>query len=343
MQFGLHLTLSERYSPGANMAKSLREAAYLVGLARDYGFDAIMSDEHMLAYPNQRPATIPALSYLAAVSEGMLVGSTVLLLPLHPPVQVAEDFAALDAMTNGRAILGVGMGYREVEFSAFGINPKERVGRVYESLDLIKRLWTQEEVEFNGKYFQVPKVIPTAKPVQQPHPPIWIGVTSDAPVRRVAKNGYTWLMACGKDLKTLAMQSTIYKDTLLEHGHSLPAIRPMRTDVYLSEDSSLAWKEAEPLLTSHDGVLNQWRQDLSSTNEAADIGFLEYISQKNNAVGTPDEVIKKLEMCERLLGVNFMDVRLHYVGMSIEEKVRQLRLFGEGVIPHFKKRRMENF
>src|ERR1035437_5991997 len=126
MQFGLMLTLSERYKSGADMARSLRDATHLVSLAREYGFDGIMSGEHILAYPHQRPAPIPALSYLSAVAEGMSVGTAVLLLPLHPPVQVAEDFAALDAMTNGRAILGVGMGYREEEFGAFGINPKER-------------------------------------------------------------------------------------------------------------------------------------------------------------------------------------------------------------------------
>jgi alkanesulfonate monooxygenase SsuD/methylene tetrahydromethanopterin reductase-like flavin-dependent oxidoreductase (luciferase family) len=84
MQFGLMLTLSERYTPGMNMVSSLRQATHLVHLAREYGFDGVFSGEHFLAYPHQRPAPIPALSYLAAAADGMLVGTSVLLLPLHP-------------------------------------------------------------------------------------------------------------------------------------------------------------------------------------------------------------------------------------------------------------------
>jgi alkanesulfonate monooxygenase SsuD/methylene tetrahydromethanopterin reductase-like flavin-dependent oxidoreductase (luciferase family) len=340
MQFALMLTLSERYNPGTNMAKSLREATHLVTLAREYGFDGIMSGEHILAYPHQRPAPIPALSYLSAVAEGMHVGTSVLLLPLHPPVQVAEDFAALDGMTNGRAILGVGLGYREDEFGAFGINPKERVGRMYEGLEVIKQLWTQEEVEFNGKYFRVPLVKPTAKTVQRPHPPIWVGAGVDAAVRRVAQRGYTWLIHPPRvGLAEVAAQVGMYRDVLKQHGHAMPAIQPMRYDGYLAHNSDVAWKEAEALFEWHYGVLHQW--GLESEHKPGDApgkSFRE-VAGDRYVIGTPDDAIKAFERCERELGVNFIILRLNYVGMSFEDKMRQIRLFGEGVVPHFKKKR----
>lgn len=338
MQFGLMLTLSERYAPGLNMVGSLRQATHLVRLAREQGFDGIISGEHILAYPHQRPAPIPALSYLAAAAEGMLMGTSVLLLPLHPPVQVAEDFAALDAITNGRVVLGVGMGYRAEEFAAFGIDPKERVGRMYEGLDLIKQLWTQEEVEFNGKYYHVPRVRPTAKPVQQPHPPIWVGAGVDAAVRRVGRHGYTWVIPPPRvGLSALATQVEMYRNVLREHGHEMPTILPMRRDGYIAEDTDSAWKEAESLFAWHYGVLQQWGHDPDRQGEDTRGKSFRDMAADRFIIGTPDEAIEAFERCERELGVNFIILRLHYVGMSFEAKMRQIRLFGEGVIPHFKK------
>jgi len=338
MQFALMLTLSEKYAPGINMVNSLREATHLVALARDYGFDGVVSGEHIMAHPYQRPAPIPALSYLSAVAEGMHVGTSVLLLPLHPPVQVAEDFAALDAMTNGRAILGVGMGYREDEFAAFGINPKERVGRMYEGLDLIKQLWTQDEVEFNGKYFRMPKITPTAKTVQKPHPPIWVGAGVDAAVRRVGERGYTWLVHPPRaSLTEVGAQLAMYREALKQHGHAMPVIQPMRCDTYLAEHGDAAWQQAEALFEWHYGVLRQWGAE-RPPGSAAGKSFREE-SGDRYVIGTPDDAIKAFEWCERTLGVNFMIVRLNYVGMTFEDKMRQIRLFGEGVIPHFKKQR----
>lgn len=340
MQFGLHLTLSEKYVQGADMAGSLREGTHLVRLAREYGFDAIMSDEHILAYPHQRPAPVPALSYLAAAAEGMLVGTSVLLLPLHPPVQVAEDFAALDAITNGCAVLGVGMGYREEEFAAFGIDPKQRMGRMYEGLDLIKQLWTQEEMEFNGKYYHVPRVRPTAKSVRRPHPPIWVGGSVDAAIRRVARHGYTWIISPPRiSLSALATKVRMYRDVLREHGHPMPSIFPMRCDGYLAEDTATAWQQAESLFAWHHGVLKQWLHEPDQPGQDSRNKSFREEAGDSCAIGTPDQVIAMFERCERELGVNFIDLRLHYVGMSFEAKMRQIRLFGETVIPHFKKRR----
>jgi len=340
MQFGLMLTLSEKYEPGFDMARSMREAVHLVSLAREYGFDAVMSGEHILAHPYQRPAPIPALSRLSAVAEGMHVGTSVLLLPLHPPVQVAEDFAALDGMTNGRAILGVGMGYRAEEFGAFGIDPKERVGRMYEGLEVIKRLWTHEEMEFTGRYYRVPRVKPTAKTVQKPHPPIWVGAGVDAAVRRVGERGYTWLVHPPRvALSEIGAQLDMYREVLKQRGHALPAVQPMRLDSYLAEKSDAAWQEAEALFEWHYGVVRRWGAEAQhKPDDAANKSFRE-AARDRYVIGTPDDAIKAFEWIERELGVNFVIVRLSYVGMSFEDKMRQIRLFGEGVVPHFKKKR----
>ena len=224
MKFGLTLTLSEKYEPGMDLTRTLREAVYLVRMAREYGFDGVVLSQHYLTYPHQSAATIPTLSRLTAEAEGMLMGPMILLLPLLSPVQVAEEMATFDAMTGGRSVLGVGLGYREEEFKAFGINPRERVGRLVESLELIKKLWTEDEVEFHGKYYHIPLVRPTAKPVQKPHPPIWVAANVDSAVHRLGRLGYTWIINPHSPISDIAPQTEMYKSVLKEYGHPMPSI-----------------------------------------------------------------------------------------------------------------------
>ena len=336
MQFALTLTLSERYQSGMDLARTMREAVYLVRMAREYGFDGVMLSQHYLTYPHQAAATIPALSRLAAEAEGMQVGPMILLLPLHSPVQVAEEMATLDAITGGRSVLGVGLGYREEEFAAFGIDPRERVGRMVEGLELIKQLWTQDEVAFDGRYYRVPLVKPTAKPVQRPHPPIWVAANVDAAVRRLGRLGYTWVINPHSPISDVAPQVEMYRAVLHEHGHGDPPVLPLRRDVYLAEESETAWREAGPVLGWRYNVYEQWGQDrMLAEGDTFSQPFQELAADRF-IIGTAEECIETCLRYEREMGVNLVIVRLHYVGMSFEAKVRQIRLFGEGVLPHFK-------
>ena len=118
-----------------------------------------------------------------------------------------------------------------------------------------------------------------------------------------------------------------------------PTVQPMRLDAYLAENSASAWKDAEGLFEWHYGVLRQWGVESErEANGAATKSFRETAGERY-VIGTPDEAIKVFEWCERELGVDFVIVRLSYVGMTLEDKMRQIRLFGEGVVPHFKRKR----
>ena len=99
--------------------------------------------------------TLPALARLAAGAGTMRVGATVILLPLLNPVDVAEQVATLDVITEGRFVFGVGLGYRDEENEAFGIAPGERVPRLVEGLEVIKRLWAEDEVTHHGRFFRL--------------------------------------------------------------------------------------------------------------------------------------------------------------------------------------------
>jgi alkanesulfonate monooxygenase SsuD/methylene tetrahydromethanopterin reductase-like flavin-dependent oxidoreductase (luciferase family) len=189
------------------MVDRFREHVDQVRAARDAGFDLIVMGQHYLSTPFQEMQTLPALARLAAEAGTMRVGATVILLPLLNPVDVAEQVATLDVITEGRFVFGVGLGYRDEENEAFGIAPGERVPRLVEGLDVIKRLWAEDEVTHRGRFFRLTKARMMLKPVQKPHPPIWIGggsqpfekvygqtVTNIDPVlKRIAKYAKTWV------------------------------------------------------------------------------------------------------------------------------------------------------
>ena len=211
---------------------------------------------------------------------------------------------------------------------------------MYEGLEVIKQLWSAEEMEFNGKYYRVPSVKPTAKTVQRPHPPIWVGASVDAAVHRVAQRGYTWLIPPPRvALSEVAGRVKTYRELMKQHGHALPAVQPMRFDGYLAENNAAAWKEAEALFNWHYGVLHEWGHETDRKAADAPAKSFREAAGDHYVIGTPDDAIKAFERCERELGVNFINIRLNYVGMAFEDKIRQIRLFGEGVVPHFKKKR----
>ena len=181
MKLGFFVT--NQYLPGESMPEKIQDSAEQVRAARDAGFSLIATGQHYLAAPYQMSTVFPLLSRLAAEAGDMQVAATVILVPLHNPVELAESIATLDCITNGKFVFGVGLGYRDEEYTAFGIQRSERVGRMNEAMDLIKRLWSEDEVEFNGKYYTVPKTKISTRPVQAPHPPIWVAANNDVAQR----------------------------------------------------------------------------------------------------------------------------------------------------------------
>ena len=218
-------------------------------MARQVGFDLISTGQHYLATPYQMSTSFPLLARLAAEAGDMEVAATVVLVPLHNPVELAESVATMDAICGGRFIFGIGLGYRDEEYTAFGVQKGERVGRLREALEVMKLLWTEDQVEFQGKYYQIPRIQPATRPVRQPHPPIWVAANSNAAIRRAARWGYPWLINPHATVPMVAEQWAQYGETLDASGQPLPETRPMMRELYVSKDrerlpcwkASLTW------------------------------------------------------------------------------------------------------
>src|SRR5204862_4629635 len=185
VQIGFHLT--PFWSPTARSPTAIiDEAVEVVRAASRMGFAWVSIGHHWASHPRIWPQTIPVLARLAPETGGMRLKTSMLLLPLLNPVDVAENVATLDHITHGRLDVGVAIGYRETELEAVGLTRKDRVPKLEESLALMKRLWSGEEVTFEGRYTRLARARMGFTCCQQPHPPLEMGAQSDGAARRAA-------------------------------------------------------------------------------------------------------------------------------------------------------------
>jgi alkanesulfonate monooxygenase SsuD/methylene tetrahydromethanopterin reductase-like flavin-dependent oxidoreductase (luciferase family) len=189
-QFGL--VVRGQAEPKEDIYRRFQETLAFVRLADRLGFDSVTKTAHYSAYPFQMLQLVPMLARFAAEAPRLRLNAGVVLLPLMSPLHVAEEFATLDVITNGKIILGVGLGYRDVEFKAFGVPRSQRARRFEANLIAIKRLWTEEKVRMKTDYFELDDASCLPKPLQQPHPPIWVGANADPAIERAARLGDCW-------------------------------------------------------------------------------------------------------------------------------------------------------
>src|SRR5437762_11518093 len=153
MKFGVFISAQQPRSDDS--VGRFREAVEQARLAKQAGFDALAAGHHSLSPPYQSLQSLPLLARLAGEAPGMDLCLSVLLLAMLNPVQTAEEVASLDVMSDGRVVFGIGLGYREGGDEAFGVSPKDRVPRMLDALDLVKRLSTEEEVNVEGRLLRL--------------------------------------------------------------------------------------------------------------------------------------------------------------------------------------------
>ena len=163
-------------------------------LGEELGFDSIFMEEHHGIKDHYWPTPLMVLAGFATRTERVLLGSDVLILPFYHPSQVAEEAAMLDVISNGRLVLGVAIGYRPNEFALFQQPLERRGARFEEQLQIIRRLWTEDEVRFDGQFYRLEGATIEPKPVQPGGPPIWIGGWGPLALKRAATFAVAWVM-----------------------------------------------------------------------------------------------------------------------------------------------------
>jgi probable F420-dependent oxidoreductase len=215
------------------------------------------------------------LAYAAAVTTRIRLGVSVLVLPVHNPSHVAHTFATLDYVSQGRALLGIGIG-REHHYAEFQVPMAHRVRRLREGLDIVKALWTQPKVDYSGNIYRLAAAGMVLKPVQKPRPPIWLGGDHPDAVRRAASLGDAWMGSGGSSIATFGTNVPILVAELEKLGRD-PASFPISKRVFLSVDERPDRAKAELTRFFATAYRNPDRADASGV------------------FGTPEHVHERLE------------------------------------------------
>jgi probable F420-dependent oxidoreductase len=252
-----------------------------------------------------------ALSMVAAYSDKLKFGTSVLALPLRNPVVLAKQIATLDYLSQGRCFPAVGLGQEDpTEYEACGVPKSDRGQRTDEAIELMRRLWEEDCVTHEGQFFTCHNVSVTPKPFLQPSPPVWIGGRSRAAARRVGRVGDGWLVsrATPEDIRE---GCEIVFDTAIKHKRCIEEDHiGVMLSYYISDEGDNAVKKAEPFVTRH----------------RPDVPYTAY-----SAVGTTEQIAEMIQAYVEAGASKFV-VRPLCPG---DESIEQLERMGQEVLPLF--------
>jgi len=235
LQFGI--AIPQLVADGAFDPAELR--AYL-SRAEALGFESAWTMEQVLGYGPMLGA-LETMTFAAALVDRIRLGCVVFVTPLHNPVHLAKHVSTLDQLSRGRLEVGVGIGGGFRPVAAFEVDPSSLVARFNEGLQLMKLLWTEPQVTFEGRFWQLEGAAMEPKPFQKPHPPIWFGASHPDALRRAARHGDGFFGAGSTTTAAFAEQVPVVRAALVEFGRDPDSFRiAKRVYITLDDDASRA-------------------------------------------------------------------------------------------------------
>jgi alkanesulfonate monooxygenase SsuD/methylene tetrahydromethanopterin reductase-like flavin-dependent oxidoreductase (luciferase family) len=336
VQFGL--MMRAQFPAGDDMQARFSELCEQARLANRLGFASITKGMHYSAAPWRDLQQFPFLSRIMAEAPSLRLNFGLVLLSLHKPLDVAEQIATVDVMSGGKVILGVALGYRDVEYLAFGTTQKERVRRFEENLVAIKRLWTEDTVDMVGSHFTLDGASVGTRPVQKPHPPIWIGANADPAIRRAARLGDCWYVNPHNRIDTIVRQTEVYRRALDEFGKPFPAEFPARREVFVATSRAEAIRLCAPYLSAKYQAYDAWGQGQAMPEDDRDLGAeFDDLIRDRFLLGSPDEVAEQMLALHRATGINHLIMSVQWPGMPQRMVLDELHLLAEEVFPRVRR------
>lgn len=332
MRFGTSLLGLVQQPRDEDLGARFEDVLAWAHACRDNGYHYLITGQHFLLDPFQELQPVPLLARLIPETGDMELFST-LIAPLHNPVELAETWASLDHLSGGRVGLSMALGYRDVEYDAFGVDRTKRVRIFKDVVETLIRLWTEEEVTVHAERFTLEDQICTIKPVRKPHPPIWIAANADVAIQRAARWGLPWNINPHATFETIERQVGVYHDAAREAGLEPPQL-PLHREVFCAETREEALATAEPYLNRKYKAYGQWGQDKALPGDEDFSRGFEELARDRFIIGDPDDVAAEIERY-RQLGIDRMHMRMCWPGMDLEPALQGLELFGREVIPRF--------
>jgi alkanesulfonate monooxygenase SsuD/methylene tetrahydromethanopterin reductase-like flavin-dependent oxidoreductase (luciferase family) len=324
MRIGLFTAVqwSQEENPGAFL-KALREQ---VRAARDCGFSSLFVGQHLLSGPIGMFQTNPVLGHLVDDAAGMQIGPGVLLLSMMNPVLAAEEAATLDWLSDGNYVLGAGLGYRPEEFQAMGVDTRERVGRLTEGLELIKRLWTEDSVTHHGKYFQLDDAKASVRPKQSPRPPIWLGGDVEPAVRRAARIADAWCIAPTLSIRSVLARLDIFRDERRQTGQPEDVSCPLIRECFVGRDAAHAAATSRwPLLFKYRAYAS-WGQGKAPGSEFD--GAFDDFAKDRFLIGETEQVKDEILRYAESARTDHILLRVQWPGLVHKEALGNIERIG---------------
>ncbi len=232
---------------GVTHVELFRQQIREIEIAEELGFDHLWLYEHHVSPSGPMPSPNLLIAAAAPSTSRIRLGTMVNILPYRNPLIVAEEGAMLDVLTNGRFDMGIGRGLKPIEFDAFCVPQAQSREMFMESIEIIRRVWADENFEFRGKYFKVNKQTPLSPPlVQKPHPPFLVSAQSEESLRFAAENDMPFAQIDAL-IEDCERDQRFYRDIQVAHGHA-PASRLFITrEIYVAETDEQARTEAFPV------------------------------------------------------------------------------------------------
>lgn len=332
VRWGLNLTV--QYAPAEPPAAALADHLRIVEAVRDAGWASVFVAQHYLSEEMAHLQPLPLLGLLSSVAGNMRLGAGICLLALQNPVDVAEAYASADVMCGGRLVFGAGLGYREVEYEAFGVAAGSRVERFVRNLDLVTRLWTGESVDADLPWCRLDGARLSTLPVQRPRPPVWLAANSDSAVRRAARLGDAWMINPHAAMTTVERQMELFRTTRAEAGMPPPADVPLMREIICAPDRRTAMARAHRHLADKYAVYRSWGQDsVLPPGDRFDAGLTE-LSRDRFVIGDPNDCLLTLREWIKRVGASEVILRVHWAGAPVEEALESVELLSTEVLPY---------
>jgi len=332
IQFGV--MANTHPAPGTDLPQMVDELIIEAQQAERAGFDSFFLTEHHQEPSGYLPSPLPLAAALAARTSTIRLGTGIAILPLYHPIRLAEDCAVIDIISKGRLILGVGQGYQEGDFAAFGLKVSDRVSLFEESIEILRRAWTEEKVYFVGKRYTLQNVMVTPKPVQKPHPPIWVAALGDEPMKRAGRLGDALLADSFQLPERLKRRVALYRETAESRGRAHKVVVFREGFVAPTREEAIRRYEAG-LLSTH---RYYWRHGsyYPDIKKEEDLD-LARISLERLILGSPDDCVERIQTWHREVGADYFLIRFRHPGGPPHPQVLEaLELFGREVIPRFR-------
>ena len=350
MKFGLNFFPSFR-SSDATTAAYFDQCLRLAERADQLGFNSVKTVEHyFFDYGGHSPNPVVLLAAVAARTRRIRPITGAVIPAFNNPIKLAAELAALDNISNGRLDAGFGRAFIPKEFDAFGVSMEDSRARFEEGLDIVIKLWTQDRVSYDGTFHKLRDIHLMPRPVQKPHPPIWVAaIASMDSFVWAGEHGFNLMIVpYAGDMRKVSDMVHAYRDAWRGAGHP-PGAEQVQSSLhcYVAETHREAVEGARPRVARYIDVFGEAVSSWAGHQAGQYAGYdklLDSIARttvesmlegKQALIGTPADVVEQLEYHREVFGEIEPSMQINFGGISNKEAFRTLELFAERVMPRY--------